>query len=236
MSEKVIVTRAGHGGQSPGAVHPPYTEKDETLKVDAALAAALAQKYNGYRLIRARPADVTLSLADGIETARREGADVYIDIHLNAGGGTGPETYVALTPTAADLGLARAVHGALYGYLGPTFKVPDRGIKRVDFYVLRYTRDIPSILVEILFLDHSVDRAAISSPGFYDAVGEALADGVAAFLGLSFRETQEERVRELEEKVAQLEARDAKKHDLINKGLWHVAEAEKFLREAHNLK
>ena len=235
MSEKVIVTRAGHGGQSPGAVYPPYTEKDETLKIDAALVAALARKYNGHRVVRARPADVTLSLADGVEIARREGAHVYIDIHFNAGGGTGPETYVALTPTAADLSLARAVHGALYGYLGPAFKVPDRGIKKVDFYVLRNTRDIPSVLVEILFLDHSADRAAISAPRFYEAVGEALADGVAAFLGLPSRENQDERIRELEAEVARLKTRDAKKHDLINKGLWHVAEAEKFLREAHSL-
>jgi N-acetylmuramoyl-L-alanine amidase len=198
MSEKVIVSAAGHGGQHPGAVHPPLIEKDLTLWLDNAFTAALQRKYTGFRHIRARTSDTTVTLAQRVTLAKQNSADCFLEFHFNGGGGTGPETYIARNHTAADLALARTVHSRLHSYLGQTFKVPDRGIKKADFYVLRETASIPSILPEILFLDHSTDRAAIQTPGFFNAVGEALADGVAGFLRLPLRDNEAELRREIE--------------------------------------
>ncbi len=203
---KVIVSAAGHGGIHSGAVHSPFIEKELNLSVDSALAAALARKYTGFRHVRARTSDTTLTLADRVGLAKRENADCFLEIHFNSGGGTGPETYIARNYTSQDMALARAVHGNLYGYLGPTFNVRDRGIKMMDFYVLRETPGIPSILVEVLFLDHATDRAAIQTPGFIDNVGEVLADGVAEFLRLQTKEQAPpaEGTEELKAEIARL--------------------------------
>ncbi len=200
---KTVVSTGGHGGVHPGAVHPPFVEKDLTLKLDMAFADAMERKYTGVRHVRVRTADVTVTLAERVAIAKREKADCFLEIHFNAGRGTGPETYVAKNYTAADLALAKAVHGKLYEYLGTSFNVPDRGIKKVDFYVLRETGNIPSILPEILFLDHPADRAAIQSPGFFDAAGEVLADGVAEFLGLPLKDNQLEQLKKENETLRQ---------------------------------
>ena len=196
---KVIVSAAGHGGTSPGAVHAPYVEKDLNLLVDAAFAKALHAKYTGFVHRRARERDMNVTLAQRVSVAKAQQTDCFLEFHFNAGGGTGPETYVANSATQDDLRLAGNVQEFLFGYL-KKFGVRDRGVKKADFYVLRETRGIPSVLVEILFLDNATDREVIEFPGVIDKIGEALADGVAAFLRLEKKQSAEcdcERIKDL---------------------------------------
>jgi N-acetylmuramoyl-L-alanine amidase len=194
---KVIVSRAGHGGARQGAVYKDTKEKDLTLQVDAAFTNALSRKYTGFRQIRIRTTDVDVPLAQNGIIASREGADVYIEFHFNAGGGTGPETYIHNSnATAHDRRLAQIIQSGLFTYL-KQLGLKDRGIKAANFQSLRETAGIPSCLVEILFLDNEVDRVVYLSPGFIEKVGEVLADGVAEFLGLPAAEKPADRELEI---------------------------------------
>lgn len=181
---KTIVSRAGHGGAQPGAVYKNTKEKDFTLQVDTAFAAALRRKYTGFRHIRVRILDVDVSLTQNGIVANREKTDVYIEFHFNSGGGTGPETYIHNSnATAEDKRLAQTIQETLYTHL-KQFGVENRGVKAANFQTLRETAGIPSCLVEILFMDNATDRVVYMSPGFVETVGEVLADAVAQFLNL----------------------------------------------------
>ena len=80
------------------------------------------------------------------------GAELFVSIHCNAGGGIGTETLVyAKHGAAAEL--AARVQSAIAGRLGTR----DRGIKeRPGLGVLRMT-DCPAILVETAFIDNEND-------------------------------------------------------------------------------
>ncbi len=80
----LIVVDAGHGGRDPGAIGPnKVMEKDVTLKMAKALAAALKQKM-GVKVLLTRSDDRYLELRERTDYANRVGADLFISLHANA--------------------------------------------------------------------------------------------------------------------------------------------------------
>ncbi|MBI5482282.1 MAG: N-acetylmuramoyl-L-alanine amidase [Deltaproteobacteria bacterium] len=120
--------------------------------------------------------------------ANNWGADTFVSIHTNAGGGHGTET---LYKTSAGQVLAGHVNDALVAALG----LPDRGLKvRTDLHMLNAT-SMTAVLTEVLFHDcstsHSLPSGSVSESCFLiDANGrviiaEALAQGVCAHHGVT---------------------------------------------------
>src|SRR5690625_1750717 len=88
---KVIYLDAGHGGSDPGAIGNGLHEKDVTL--DIALRTKKELEAAGYTVIMSRTTDKYLSLSERTNHANRVNADIFVSIHINAGGGTGIETW-----------------------------------------------------------------------------------------------------------------------------------------------
>src|SRR5690625_7943830 len=84
----------GHGGRDPGATANGLQEKMICLQIAQKLNRILMETYNSVQTRLSRTTDQTLSLKVRTDMANRWGADYLISIHLNAGGGTGYESYI----------------------------------------------------------------------------------------------------------------------------------------------
>jgi N-acetylmuramoyl-L-alanine amidase len=184
---KIIVIDPGHGGNDPGAVGNGLQEKELTLSISLRVA----------KLLRARGADVRLTRSDDrtFSTDKRTDlqaraafannaqADYFVSIHINAGGGTGFESYVVPSTVNAESGRRQAiVHrevAAVFQQAGLT----DRGQKTANFAVLRETT-MPAILLECGFIDRTEDANQLKNPAFLDSVAQAIAHGIAKAIGL----------------------------------------------------
>lgn len=190
---KTIIADAGHGLFTLGKEDPngvkEWTYNQKVLK---AFVAYLNEHYGGFRIVRTDDPtgrrDVPLTERTG--TAIAQGGDVLVSFHHNALNGRwgthgGVETFV-MTPLSANpasLSLARLVHPEVVKAMG----LRDRGIKPMNLHMLRET-NIPSILVEGGFMDSLTDIDALRDDAKLKAQGEAIARGVATFLGLPKKE------------------------------------------------
>ncbi len=92
-----IVIDPGHGGRDPGATgRRGLKEKDVTLKIGKMLRESLRKKTDA-KVVMTRTRDVYVPLEERTAIANREGADLFISIHINASRkrkATGIESYI----------------------------------------------------------------------------------------------------------------------------------------------
>lgn len=81
------------------------------------------------------------------EIAKTSNIELYVEIHINAGGGTGPEVLVTGKSEVANQYAAKVSNA-----LSSTLNLPNRGVKTRSLIVLNRTV-MPAILVECLFAD-----------------------------------------------------------------------------------
>jgi N-acetylmuramoyl-L-alanine amidase len=178
---KTICIDAGHGGHSAGAKGTENLEKDLCLKMCLSLQRELEQR--GARVIMTRDSDVFVSLEGRCVIANSANADLFISIHLNStptrNSASGTETY---WHTPQSQRLARAVHRRVVGAFGGL----DRGIRNRAFYVIRNTT-MPSVLLEIGFINHKTDEALLEQSLFHNRLGESLTHGVLDYFGTDLR-------------------------------------------------
>lgn len=187
---KVIVFDAGHGRNTPGK-RTPDGEREWTFN-DKMLRAAqkhLTDNYQGFTIVRTDdPTGATdVSLGARVTRANNAKGSVFVSFHNNAlagkwGSHGGTETYVP-TPIASNPksnALAKAVHPRLH----KAFGLRDRGIKAGNLYVIMNT-NMPAILLEGAFMDSTTDIAKLRDDSVLRKAGEAIAEGVAKYLGLS---------------------------------------------------
>lgn len=175
-----IALDPGHGGRDPGAVSGGLREAGVALEVALAGAAALREKH-GAEVLLTRERDEYLSLRERARRANAWGADFYLSVHANAGGGRGFESYRCPGAPERTRLLHAAVHRELAAFFA-RYNRPDRGAKLRRFYVLRATR-MPAVLLECLFLDDPDDAALLAQAEFRRQLGEAIAAAVAGALG-----------------------------------------------------
>lgn len=184
---KIIVLDPGHGGPDSGAVGNGLREKDVTLAIAQRAARLLRTMGADVRLIRnddrVFSEDKATDLNERADFANKLHADYFISIHINAGRGTGFESYIA--PSVANQEAARRqniVHGEVAGVFQGT-GLPDRGKKTANFTVLRRT-SMPAILLECGFIDRVEDASRLKNLAFLDNVAQAIARGAAQAVGL----------------------------------------------------
>lgn len=176
----LVVVDPGHGGVDPGAVSGGRREKDLTLAIATAVARELSARGADVRLTRT--ADATVSLADRVETANTAGAALFLSVHVNAGGGTGFESFIH---PDAD-GRTRRIRSAVHRKVAAAFAeagLPDRGEKEADLYVLRRTR-MPAVLLEYGFIDNPRDVSLLVDAAIRNRLARATAGGIAESFGL----------------------------------------------------
>ena len=170
----------GHGGSDPGAVANGLREKDLTLKIAKYMRDYLLANYTGVEVRMSRTNDTTVSLSARTNDANKWGADAFVSIHINAGGGTGFESFVYPNVGQATRNLQNAVHSeVMKAFSG--FR--DRGKKQANFHVLRETK-MSAVLTENGFIDTKKDADFLKSEANLRKIGEAHALGVAKYFGL----------------------------------------------------
>lgn len=118
--------------------------------------------------------------------AEWRGADAYVSLHTNAGGGTGTSSYIHDTsPTRGSRELQAAVHGQIVADIRRLYDSSwvDRGRRSANFGEVRLLRSMPGVLVELAFHDRAGtrDHRALHDPRFRRIAGRACARGVMRY-------------------------------------------------------
>jgi len=177
----IIVLDPGHGGTDPGAVAFGLMEKDITLDI----VKKIREKLSAYQVEvhLTRDADVDMSLYDRASMANKLGADYFMSVHVNAGGGTGFESYVYTYAGNQTISLRDIIHVRVSSYYQNAGFV-DRGKKSANFAVLRLT-DMPAILLENLFIDRQQDAAKLADSSFRTGIARAVSAGLVGAFNLN---------------------------------------------------
>lgn len=182
-----IVIDPGHGGSDPGATNGSYVEKAFNLSIALQVRDYLLSNYN-VEVIMTRSTDTTLSLAERVQIANSRGANYFCSIHINAGGGTGWESFIYNGSVSNFTIEARnKIHQSVMGVIGPKYGVRDRGKKSANFYVLRETA-MPAVLLENLFIDTTSDLNLLRNSTFITDLSRAIAQGIAQAFSLASKQ------------------------------------------------
>jgi len=185
---KKVWLDAGHGGSDSGAVGNNLREKDITLQLVMYTQSYLKQNYQNVEVELTRTTDVFVSLHERVKRASYWGADIFVSIHVNAGGGTGFETYSYPRTGLNQMStLQKALHTEIVESIKKYGSIVDRGLKQANYAVLRETPML-AVLTENLFIDTATDAEKLKKESFLHQVGEAHARGIAKHLGLPLKE------------------------------------------------
>src|SRR5690625_4889183 len=116
----------GHGGSDSGAVGNGLKEKDLTLQISTKINSLLGE-YDGITVKMSRSTDKTLSLRERTNEANKWDADILTSIHINAGGGTGFESFIYNGNVYSNTSKYR---GVIHNEIIKVINVRDRGKKR----------------------------------------------------------------------------------------------------------
>jgi len=168
-------------GHPPGGATGPTDlhESDAVLQVAERLKTML--EADGAAVVMTRTNGSAVGLEDRPVIARRNGADVFVSIHLNAfPDGVNPFTATEGSATYFYRGqsepLARAVQEGMVHAMG----LPDQGIVFRSLAVVRQTW-MPSILCEGAFVIVPAQEAALRTARFQEAYARGIADGLRAY-------------------------------------------------------
>ncbi|WP_017470607.1 N-acetylmuramoyl-L-alanine amidase [Amphibacillus jilinensis] len=175
----------GHGGKDPGAVANGLQEKDIVLDIAKRIQSKLGD-YNDVQVKLSRTNDTFVSLTNRAKDANDWGADYFVSIHINAGGGTGYEDFIfngnvsqATRDNQDELNKANV---SATGF-------NNRGKKSANFAVLRQT-NMPAVLTENGFIDNATDANNLKSAAFLDKIADGHVSGLVKILGLKKKATQ----------------------------------------------
>jgi len=173
----------GHGGKDSGAVGNSLKEKEIVLAISQYAKRFLETQYQGVEVRLTRADDRFIPLNERAQLANNWGADVFVSIHINAGGGSGFETFRSKSANDLTITLQNTLHNEILKSMNTVSPIKDRGRQQANFLVLRQTA-MPAVLTENLFID-SGDSRQLKDQAFLKATGEAHAKAIAAFLKLT---------------------------------------------------
>jgi len=136
----------------------------------------------GAEVMLTRVSDVFVELSDRAQTANQWNADFFLSVHINAGGGSGLESYIYPGTSGVTAAFQEVIHrqaARVFTAAG----LPDRGCKQADYAVLRET-DMPAVLMEYGFIDNPRDASFLKIQANRERIAQAAASGVAEAFGL----------------------------------------------------
>ncbi|MGH3736611.1 MAG: N-acetylmuramoyl-L-alanine amidase [Micromonosporaceae bacterium] len=172
----------GHGGTDSGAVGNGLREKDLTLAISLQMRDYLKANYV-VDIRMSRTTDVSRSLSYRSSDANSWGAHRFVSVHINAGGGTGFESYRYTSTNSTTQAMHSTLHSNILSTMRSVASVTDRGMKTANFHVLRET-NMPAILTENLFIDRSYDAGLLKRADFIAATARGHAIGIAKHMNL----------------------------------------------------
>ncbi|WP_368298399.1 N-acetylmuramoyl-L-alanine amidase [Cytobacillus firmus] len=169
----------GHGGTDPGAVGNGLQEKNLTLQIATRIKEILTLEYDNVSIRMSRTNDQTVSLSERTNAANAWGADFFLSVHINAGGGTGYEDYVYPGVGAPTTTYQNNIHAEVIKLID----FYDRGKKQANFHVLRET-NMPALLTENGFIDNTNDAAKLKSSTFIENLVRGHVNGIVKSFNL----------------------------------------------------
>ena len=172
----------GHGGSDPGAQGGGLDEADINLGIAVACQAELVR--HGVQVRMSRIKDEDDPLTEEIQECNAYDPDLAVDIHTNAGGGTGFEVYHTLGGGTGKI-LAQNIEAEVKS-IGQT----SRGCKTranssgKDYYGFIRQTKCPAVICECAFIDTAADRAKVATTDKQAAFGRAYARGILKTLGI----------------------------------------------------
>lgn len=163
----------GHGGTDSGATGNGLLEKNITLKIAQQISNILQNEYENIAIRIGRNGDSTVSLSERTDAANSWNADFYLSIHINAGGGTGFESYIYPGVGAPTAMYQEAIHEQVIKETG----FNDRGMKSANFHVLRETK-MPALLTENGFIDTTADVNRLKDSSFITRIARGHVKGL----------------------------------------------------------
>ena len=181
---KKVFIGVGHGGKDGGAVgRGGLLEKDLNLSIARACGAVLER--HGVKVLLSRTKDEADPVDQEVKECNAFTPDLAVDIHNNAGGGDGAETfYSRVGGTGKKLAeniLAEIVKLGQKSR-GARTRLNSSGS---DYYAFIRNTKAPAVIVECAFVD-SKDIELIDTEAERVKVGEAIARGVLRTLGLKY--------------------------------------------------
>lgn len=180
------------GGYDPGAVSGKYQEFRIAKEIAKYTNEYLRSYGNESKLINY---DGSLYLTERIEKINASDFDFALEIHLNAGGGTGTEVFYPSGDTEAQ-GAARAVSESI----SKALSVRNRGAKTrlnsagKDYFGIIRSTKIPTLLIETVFIDTS-DIKKVETQEGQKACGKAIALALNGYFADSAKKSGEYTVR-----------------------------------------
>lgn len=198
----VVVLDPGHGGTDSGAVGHGLKESDLCLKI-ANYCKAKLEEYSHVEVYMTRTTDTYVGLSERVAFAETKNPDVFVCIHINAGGGRGAEVYYPNGNYIPGIGtegkeLAQVIQDKLValGLANRGIKIrnsengstyPDGSAQDYLNVIWRSKRaGFPAVLVEHAFIDNASDvNQYLSHEDKLKDMGIADAEAIAQYYGLS---------------------------------------------------
>ncbi len=172
-----VMVDPGHGGSLHGTTGLSG-RREQDINLDVAKRVYRLLEDSGASPSMTRWGDDTVSLYARPAMANARGAHLFISVHCNANerrnSARGIETYYC---HPHSLRLARAVHARLVREL----PAPDRKVRhRPGLVVTRQTK-MPSILLEIGYMNHRTEDQLLGTPEYRQRVAKAIFNGIAEY-------------------------------------------------------
>lgn len=171
MAKKVFIG-VGHGGTDPGAVKY-IVEKDYTLKTAKLVAEYL--KESGVQCKLSRTSDIDTDMNSKVKMCNAYKPDLVIDVHYNAGGGTGFEVYYSKVGGTSKT-LAENINTEIKKIMTSRGCKVKTGSDGADYFAIIRQTDAPAVLLEGGFVDSKKDTDYIKAN--YSKLARAYADGI----------------------------------------------------------
>ncbi len=183
-----IFIGVGHGGGDPGAVNTSLGLTEVAVNLSISLLMQKELRRHGAQVQLSRYTDEEDRLKEKIAECNAYNPDFAVEVHTNAGGGTGFEVYHQLEPwenSKASLAMAKLFDANVQKHLG----VKTRGLKTSRN--LGWLKEVtaPCILVENFFID-GPKAAWYSKPNQLEKLAKAYVRSVLEFYGIPYQNDQ----------------------------------------------
>lgn len=186
---KTVALSAGHGGRlfDPGATNDELIEAYVTMYIRDYVFTFLRKHSVGVLSV---PDDLNLFESIKWINTRPNNIDIAIEIHINAGGGQGPEGWY-YNGSEASANLARHIVNAIVAEV-VDWKLYNRGVKDEAtnrYGKLGFVHDTNPLaaLIECGFIDHPKDYKILTSNEKLRNIAKGVTRGCLSYLGLPWQ-------------------------------------------------
>ncbi len=176
-----VMVDPGHGGSLSGTTGLSG-RREQDINLDIAKRLYRLLEAAGAKPTMTRYGDDTVGLRARPAMANSQGVHIFISIHCNANGrpnsARGIETYYCHQHSYR---LARTLHYRLVKELG----APDRQVRRRPGLVVTRETKMPSVLLEIGYMNHREEDRLLGTPEYRQRAARAIFNGIAEYVGAS---------------------------------------------------